>query len=107
MPLNLSTGAALVGNTAFRNRVAMAFYFVADEVIAEDPATVGHENRERFARSVVFQPYEAFLQYAAMVTVDEGIRSGGPYTDPAVSPTDGVILTAVRGLWNTLANVPT
>ena len=104
MPLTLGQGATIVADNAFRARVAMAFYYVARDVVTEDPATVGHENRVRFARSIVFQPYEAFLQYAAMVVTDKAIVDAAPATQSNI--TDGQIIAAVKAMWNTLANVP-
>ena len=105
MPLNLSTGADLVAAVDFRKRVATAFYFVAREVFTETGVN-GHEQRANFARSIVLQDFDAFLQYAAMVATDPTIVANGPYANPATAPTDAQILTAVRGMWNTLAGVP-
>lgn len=103
MALSLQQGVALVGDTTFQNRVAMAFYFVANEVIEEVTTVAGHENRERFARSIIGQPVSAFLPYAALVVIDPVIRGGS--ATPASPPTDAQILDAVRGKWNRLANV--
>lgn len=105
MPLNLTTGAELVAAPAFRNRVAMAFYFVARNVFDESSGVPGHEQRERFARSIVLQDLDAFLQYAAMVATNQTIIENGPYDNPATGPTDGQIVAAVTAVWNTLAGV--
>lgn len=106
MPLNLNSGAELVATPAFRNRVAMAFYFVARDVFVEDPAVPGHEQRDRFARSIVLQDIDAFLQYAAMTATNQTIIANGPYTNPATGPTDAQIVAAVTDMWDTLAGVP-
>ena len=103
MALTLELGATLVSNTAFKSRVAMAFYYVARSVVTEAAGTPGHENRDRFARSIVFQPYEAFLQYAAMVITDPDIIAASPTV--AAPPTDAQIVAAVTRMWNTLSNV--
>lgn len=54
--------------------------------------------------AIVLQDYTKFLQYAAMVATDPAIiAAGGPYTDPAATPTDSQIITAVSSMWNAIA----
>lgn len=108
MPLNLSTGKDLVGAPEFQYRVAMAFYFVARQVLAEDTAVEGHEVRANFARSIALQDYTAFTQYSAMVATDSAIVAGGPYPPGQITsqPPDDRIIAAVSGMWNWLAGVP-
>jgi hypothetical protein len=101
--LTLAQGAALVGDQTFQYRVAMAFYFAARTVYAEGENTPGHENRKRFAESIVRQDYTQFLQYAAMVVTDPAIIAAGPANQAAV--TDAQIVQAVSTMWNALANV--
>ena len=100
--LTLTGGATIVADDTFQERVAMAFYFVARQVFSESPSTSGHENRARFAYSITRQPYEAFLQYAAMVVTDSAIVAAGPATQAAV--TDAQILAAVTSMWDVLSN---
>lgn len=108
MPLNLATGADLVRNDVFQNRVAMAFYFVARNVLTtENASTEGHELRANFARSIILQDLTKFTQYAAMVATDKPIVDAGPYTNPATGPADTVIIAAVTNMWNRLADVRT
>lgn len=103
MALTLAQGAALVADQVFQYRVAMAFYYVARTVYTEDPATAGHENRLRFAQSIVVQGYTQFLQYTAMVVTDQAIIAAGPASQAAI--TDTQIIAAVSNMWNVLANV--
>lgn len=105
MPLNLATGAELVGNQVFQYRVAMAFYFVARQVFDEDPATENHKDRIIFARNIVIQGYNQFLQYAAVIATDDDIVAGGPYPDPTSAPNDSLIIAAVTSVWDRLASV--
>ena len=108
MPLNLASGAQLVAAQEFQHRVAMAFYFVAREVLTEDnpETTVGYENRQRFARSIITQDYTMFMQYAAFVATDMDIVMGGPYSDPASQPGDQLIIDTIKESWSKLAGVP-
>lgn len=106
MPLNLTTGAELVAAPAFRNRVAMAFYFVARDVFAEGSGVAGHEQRVNFARSIILQDLDDFLRYAAMVATNQTIIDNGPYANPATGPTDTQIVAAVTAMWSRLAGVP-
>lgn len=103
MALSLAQGVALVADQALQNRVAMGFYYQARQVMTENPATVGHELRARFARSVLSQPHDQFLQYTAMVVTDTAVVTAGPANQSAIS--DAQILAAVQTMWNTLANV--
>lgn len=105
MPLNLATGAELVGSQVFQYRVAMAFYFVARQVLVEDPSAEGHAERVVFARSIIIQDYNQFMQYAAVVATDDDIVMGGPYSDPTSQPGDQMIIDAVKAMWNRLASV--
>lgn len=105
MALSLATGADLVGNATFQQRVAMGFYFVARQVLSENPTTEGHEDRVVFARSIITQGYNQFLQYAAVVATDSAIVAGGPYSNPVSQPGDQAILDAITSVWTRLASV--
>jgi hypothetical protein len=103
MPLSLAQGGALAVDATFRLRVAMGFYYVARQVFTEGNEVTGHENRERFARSIVYADQEAFQLYAAMVATDPTIVAATPASQSAV--TDTQIISAIQAMWNTLAQV--
>jgi hypothetical protein len=103
MPLNLAQGGAIAIDATFRMRVAMGFYYVARQVFSEDGETTGHENRERFARSILFADQEDFQKYAAMVATDNAIVAATPANAGAV--TDAQIISAIQTMWNVLSNV--
>lgn len=107
MPLTLATGAELARNEVFQYRVAMAFYFVARNVLSEDAGTPGNELRVNFARSIALQDHTHFMQYAAMVATDKPIVDAGPYSNPVTGPSDTAIIAAVTNMWNRLADVRT
>lgn len=104
MALSLTGGGSIATDATFRGRVAMAFYFVARQVYTEGSGVDGHEERERFARSVTFQDANDFQKYAAMVVTDPTIVAATPASQAAV--TDAQIIAAVTAMWNTLSNVP-
>lgn len=103
MPLSLGQGVALANDTTLQARVALGFFYVARGVLAENPETYGHEQRERFARSIVMSKYEAFQQYTAMVVTDPTVVAATPANQAAI--TDAQIVAAVTASWNMLSNV--
>lgn len=106
MPLSLTGGATVVANNTFQARVALAFYFVAREVITENGTTTTDEIRLRFAYSVIRQDYDEFLKLAAVVVTDPTIVQALPAVSPdQASITDQMIVTAVQNVWSRLAGV--
>lgn len=103
MPLSLAQGATLANDSALRPRVAMAFYYVARNVLNEASSTANHLLRASFARSITQQDYSVFLQYTAMVVTDQAIVDASPATQAAI--TDGQITAAVTAMWDDLSGV--
>lgn len=93
----------LITDKKFGQRVAMAFYRVAREVLNE-PAAPAHEVRANFARSIFLQDADDFIPYGAMAISDPAIVALNTTNQNAI--TDEMVLAAVRNMWNTLAGVP-
>lgn len=106
MPLTLVGGATIASDNAFQARVALGFYFVARQVLSEPESTVGSEKRVRYARAVITQDYNQFLQLSAVIVTDPDIVQALPSQSPAQSAiTDGMIVNAISTAWNRLAGV--
>lgn len=93
----------LITDRKFGERVAMAFYRIAREVLDEPSDTIGHENRTNFARSILLQDADSFIPYGAMAISDPAIVALNTTRQQDIS--DALILTVVRNMWNTLAGV--
>ena len=89
-------------DATFNERVAMALYTVAREVISEDPETRDHPLRVRFAQGIVTSDVKTFSRFASM-TVADPIVAVMPQGTSAANITDAVILEAIRNMWNPMA----
>lgn len=106
MPLTLAGGATVALDTTFQARVALAFYFVAREVLNENKSVTGNEVRVRFARAVISQEFSQYQKLAALVVTDSAIIQLLPATSPSQAAIpDDLIITAVRNAWSRLAGV--
>jgi hypothetical protein len=94
---------SLIVDKTFGQRVAMGMYRVAREMLNEPTATPGHENRVRFAQSILYQDVENFIPYGALVISDPVIVALNTTNQKDI--TDVQILTAIRNMWNTLSGV--
>lgn len=105
MPLDLTSGATLASDTVFQRRVALAFYFVARQVMTEADSVEGHEVRERYARSIILSEFTEFQKLSAVVATDPTIvQNANPMTGQT-SVTDTQIIAAVAAAWSRLAGV--
>lgn len=106
MPLTLTGGAVLATDNAFQKRVALGFYFIAQEVYSENSNTPFHELRQRFAKSIIVSEFADFQKLSAVVATNSQIVQQLNGDSPSQSSVpDAMILTVIRQIWNPLAGV--
>lgn len=98
----LITESKLLTDVSLQNRVTMAVLHSANSVIAEDPSTPNHDNRIRLAKSSMSDPVGFSRSFYPFVIIQPGIVENG--ADSTLID-DAVILSAVAGLWDTVANL--
>ena len=89
-------------DNTFNQRVAMALYTVAREMVYEDLDTPAHPLRVRFAQGILTADVTNFTRYASMVMANPAIATP-PQGTSAANITDTQILEAIREMWNPLA----
>lgn len=103
MPIDLRKQYDLATDRTFNERVAMALYTVAREVLNEPHDTLHSPLRIRFAQGILTASVSSFTGYAAVVVADPTIAGGNSASNSQI--TDPIILTAIRNIWNRLSGV--
>lgn len=98
----LITESKLLTDTALQNRVTMAIIHSGNSIIAEDPSTPNHDNRVALAKSAMQDPVGFTRSFYPYVIIQPGIVENG--ADSSLVD-DMVILSAVAGLWDTVASL--
>ncbi len=96
----------LATSRQFSERVSMALYHVAREVLDEDSTVPGHPLRRSLASAIVGQDAEQFVRYSGLVITDPAIRAIF-VTKPSANDSDisdELLLAAVRLMWNPLCS---
>lgn len=97
----------LATDPQFSERVSMALYHIAREVLDEPAETWGHPLRRNFASAVIGQEAENFARYAALVITDPAITALFEANPNAGNSDveDQQIEDAVRRMWNAIVSV--
>lgn len=98
----LITESKLLVDVALQNRVTMAILHSANGVIAEDPSTPNHANRVALAKTAMSDSAAFSRSFYPYVIIQPGIAENG--ADSSLID-DAVIMSAVAGLWDTVANL--
>lgn len=98
----LITESKLLTDSALQNRVTMAIIHSGNSVIAEAPSTPNHDNRVALAKSAMQDPVGFTRSFYPYVIIQPGIVENG--ADSSLVD-DLVILSAVAGLWDTVASL--
>lgn len=104
----LNDRVALVTDTAFASRVAMAAVSIALEVVLEDPTGVNVPQRQALASAVLADPLSQGARLTAVAVADEEVADLG--TQKTLGGTgelalDMAITDRLRDTWNALSGV--
>lgn len=104
MASSLGDQFALAADQTFRERVAMAIFATARNVLSEDPSTPNHDQRVTHAQGVLLtSDTEQLLHYAALVASDPAVIALDTQTSAGV--TDDLIVSVVEQAWNPISGI--